>query len=68
MAILLRIALLTLGAGAIEIGIVPALATGSLVDWALVLVIGVPLLVAGTAGFMGPLLGGPTRKDGKHGA
>jgi len=65
-AMLLRIALLTVGAGAIEIGIVPALATGSLIDWALVLVIGVPLLIAGSAGFMGPLLGGPSRKDGKH--
>ena len=63
-AILLRIALLALGAGAIEIGIVPALATGSLIDWALVLVVGVPFIIAGSAGFMVPLLGGPTDKEG----
>lgn len=65
-AILLRVALLALGAGAVEIGIVPALATGSLIDWALVLVVGLPLIIAGSAGFMGPLFGGPVSEEDSH--
>ncbi|MFV2063693.1 MAG: hypothetical protein ACC726_09285 [Chloroflexota bacterium] len=62
-AIVFRIVLLTLGLAAVEIGIIPALTTGSLIDWALVLLIGLPLIIAGSAGFVGPLLGGPRSKD-----
>lgn len=67
-AILFRVAMLAVGAGAVEIGIVPAIATGSLIDWALVLVVGAPLIIAGSAGFIGPLLGGPVEKKGKRSA
>ena len=61
-AALLRIGLLTAGMAAIEIGLGPALAAGSFVGWMLVLLVGVPLIVAGSAGFMAPLLGGPISK------
>lgn len=68
MAILLRIALMTLGAGAIEIGIVPALVSGSLVDLALVLLVGLPLLIAGSIGFVRPLFKGHDEVKGSRGA
>lgn len=60
-AVVFRIALLTLGFAATELGLPPALATGSLADWALAAA-GLLLIVAGSAGFIGPLLGGAARK------
>ena len=66
-AILFRIGLLTVGSAAVELGIGPALAEGSLGAWLLVLLVGLPLIVAGSAGFIGPLLGGAVRKgDSNH--
>ncbi len=61
-AILFRIGLLTAGFAAVEVGLGPALADGSLGGWLLVLIVGLPLIVAGSAGFIGPLLGGAVRK------
>ena len=61
-AVVFRLALLAAGMGAVEIGLGEALVRGSLVGWALVLLVGLPLIVAGTAGFMAPLLGGPNKK------
>ena len=61
-AALLRIGLLSVGMAAIEIGLGPALAEGSFAGWMLVLLVGLPLIVAGSAGFMVPLLGGPSSK------
>ena len=55
-ALLLRLALLALGMGVVEIGIGDALA-GSLLGWAAVLLVGLPLIVAGSAWFMVPLFG-----------
>lgn len=66
-AILFRIGLLTVGFAAVEVGLRPALADGSLGGWLLVLIVGLPLIVAGSAGFIGPLLGGAVRKgDSNH--
>ncbi len=66
-AILFRIALLTVGLAAVELGLRPALVAGSLGGWTLVVLIGLPLIVAGSAGFIGPLLGGAARKgDSNH--
>ena len=59
---LFRLLLLALGMGAVEIGLGDALVQGSTLGWALMLLVGLPLIVAGSAGFMAPLLGGPTRK------
>ena len=56
-AILLRLALLALGMGLIEIGLTDALGQGSLAGWGLVLLGGFPLVLLGTAGFVGPLVG-----------
>ena len=61
-AVLFRLGLLALGMGAVEIGLGDALVRGSVVGWALVLLVGFPLIVAGSAGFMAPLLGGPIKK------
>ena len=61
-AILFRLALLTAGMGALEVGVGDALAHGSVAGWALALLVGLPLIVAGSAGFMVPLLGGTTQK------
>jgi hypothetical protein len=58
--IALRIGLLTLGFGAVELGLPPALGTGSIGDWALT-ALGLLLLVAGSAGFIGPLLQRPAQ-------
>jgi hypothetical protein len=55
-AILFRLALLALGMGLIEIGLTDALGQGSLSGWALVLLGGFPLILVGTAGFIGPLV------------
>lgn len=64
--LLVRIGLLTFGFAAIELGLPPALAMGSIGDWALA-ALGLLLLVAGSAGFIGPLLGGGARKgDSPH--
>lgn len=60
-AILFRVALLTVGLAAVEVGLIPALATGSIGDWVLVLAVGLPLIVAGSAGFIGPLLGATSK-------
>lgn len=60
-ALLVRIGLLTFGFAAMELGLPPALSTGSPGDWALT-ALGLVLLVAGSAGFIGPLLGGAVRK------
>lgn len=61
-AILFRLGLLTGGMAALEIGLGNALAEGSVAAWALVLLVGLPLLVAGSAGFIVPLLGGTNQK------
>lgn len=61
-AILVRLALLAAGLGTVEIGLDGALVERSVWGWALVLVVGLPLIVAGSAGFMGPLLGGPKER------
>lgn len=60
--VLSRLALLAFGLGAVESGLGSALVEGSLVGWLLVFLVGLPLIVAGSAGFMAPLLGGPTAK------
>ena len=60
--ILFRLVLLATGMGAIEIGLGDALAKGSPLGWVLVLLVGLPLIVAGSAAFMAPLLGGPKQK------
>lgn len=65
-AILFRIGLLTLGFAAVELGLPPALTGGSIGDWALA-ALGLLLIIAGSAGFIGPLLGGAARKgDSNH--
>lgn len=61
-AVLVRLGLLALGMGALEIGLGDMLARGSVVGGALVLLVGLPLIIAGSAGFMAPLLGGPNKK------
>ena len=61
-AILLRLALLTVGMAAVEIGLGDALVAGSVGGWALVFLVGLPSIVAGSAGFMAPLLGAAKQK------
>lgn len=61
-AILLRLVLLAGGMAAVEIGIGSALVDGSPASWGLAVLVGLPLIVAGSAGFMVPLLGGRTKK------
>lgn len=61
-AVVFRLALLTIGLGAVEIGLGGALVEGSLAGWALTLLVGIPLIFAGSVGFMAPLLGGPSKK------
>lgn len=61
-AILVRLALVSGGMAAIEIGLGSALVGGSIAGWALVLLVGLPMLVAGSAGFMVPLLGGASER------
>ncbi len=61
-AIVLRITLLAAGMGAVEVGLGSALGEGSIGGWALALLVGLPLVVAGSAGFMVPLLGGAREK------
>lgn len=59
-AILFRLGLLAAGLGVVEIGLGEAVVRASVLGWAVVL-LGLGLIVAGTAGFMGPLFGGPKR-------
>jgi len=66
-AVLLRLTFLAVGLGAVEIGLGSGLVEGSLLGWALVFVVGLPLIVGGSAGFIGPLLGGPKRKGSTDG-
>ena len=61
-AVLFRLGLLALGMGAVEIGLGDALVRGSAVGWVLVLLVGLPLIIAGSAGFMAPLLGGRNKR------
>ncbi len=61
-AVLFRLGLLAIGMAAVEIGLGDALTMGSLFAWSLVFLVGLPLIVAGSAGFMAPLLGGPNQK------
>ena len=67
-ALLVRLVLLVVGMGAVEIGLGSAMVEGSFLGWALTLLVGLPLVVAGSVGFMAPLLGGPTRKGGHRDA
>ena len=63
-AVLLRLVLLALGMGLIEIGLTDAFGQGSLAGWAVVLLGGFPLVLLGTAGFIGPLVrAGRSRGD-----
>lgn len=64
-SVLLRLGLLAVGMGAVEIGLGEALVGGSVVGWALVLLVGLPLIVAGSAGFMAPLLGEATTRGSR---
>ncbi len=67
-AILFRLAILALGMGLIETGLTDALGRGALSGWGLVMLGGVPLVLAGTAGYIGPLIGaGRERGDGPDG-
>ncbi len=62
-AVVFRLLLLAGGMAAVEIGLGSALVEGSLIGgWVLVLFVGLPLIVAGSAGFMAPLLGGAREK------
>jgi hypothetical protein len=61
-AVAFRLGLLAAGMAAVEIGLRSALVEGSVGSWALVLLIGLPMIVAGSAGFMVPLLGGARQK------
>lgn len=63
-AILFRLALLTAGLAVVEIGLGNALISGSLLGWGIVLLVGLPLVVVGSAGFIGPLIGGPAHPAG----
>ena len=56
-AILLRLVILALGMGLTEIGLTDALGRGALFGWGLVVLGGLPLGLAGTAGFIGPIVG-----------
>jgi hypothetical protein len=60
-AVIFRIVLLALGLGAVEIGLGAGVVEGSTAGWALVLLVGLPLVVAGSAGFMAPMFGGSVR-------
>ena len=63
-AVLFQLVLLVAGMGLVEIGLGDAVVRGSLVGWGLVLFVGLPLVLGGTAGFIGPLVGtGRTRGE-----
>jgi hypothetical protein len=61
-AVLFRLVLLAGGMAAVEIGLGSALVEGSIGGWAVALLVGLPLIVAGSAGFMSPLLDGAREK------
>lgn len=61
--VLFRIVLLAVGLGAIEIGLVAGVGSGTPSGW-LAAAIGLVLLVAGSAGFMVPLLDGRADQGG----
>jgi len=66
--VLFRLAVLTIGMGLVEIGLTEAVGKGSLAGWGLALLAGLPLVLVGTAGFIGPLIearrhGGDTRDE-----
>ncbi len=61
--ILFRVLLLAVGLGLTEIGIT-ALVSSSPAFW-LLLPLGLLALIAGGAGFMGPLLGADEKKEGR---
>ena len=65
-AVLFRLLLLALGMGLVEIGLGDAVGRGSAAGWGMVLLVGIPLILGGTAGFIGPLLGAG-RSGGKEG-
>jgi hypothetical protein len=60
-AILLRLVVLALGMGLTEIGLTDALGRGEPFGWGLALLGGLPLVLAGTATFIGPIFG--ARRD-----
>jgi len=62
--LLFRIICLAAGLGAVEIGLVSAVGSGTPLGW-LAVVIGLVLVVAGSAGFMVPLLGGRPAQGGR---
>ena len=66
-AVIIRVALLSLGLGIVEIGLGGGIVEGSLAAWALVLLVGLPLIVAGSAGFMTPMFGGLARAGRESG-
>jgi hypothetical protein len=63
-AMLFRVLLLTVGLAAVEIGLGSALVEGALAAWGLVFLIGLPMIVVGSAGFIVPLFGGGHAKCG----
>ncbi len=54
--LLFRVALLTAGLGLAEIGLGEAASRGSVAGWALLLLVGLPLILGGTVGLIGPFL------------
>lgn len=65
-AIVLRVALLTVGFAATEVALGSVLIEGSLVDWGL-LAAGSLAIVAGSAGFLMPIVEGRRTKEGPDG-
>ena len=63
--ILFRLLLLTVGMAVVEIEIGDAIG-GSLFGWAAILLVGLPLIVAGSAWFMVPLLGGDSTRRARE--
>ncbi len=61
-AVMFRILLLASGMAAVEIGLGGGFVDGALAGWGLVFLVGLPLIVAGSAGFMAPLLGATKQK------
>jgi len=66
-AVVFRLLLLAIGLGVTEIGLGVALTEGSAWSWALVLLVGLPLIAAGSAGFMVTLIGGARQKGPRNG-
>jgi len=61
-AILFRLALLAGGLAAVEIGLGSALVEGSVAGWALVVLIGLPMVLAGSASFILPMFRGSNQR------